>query len=152
MVDSVLTTLKIQEKHLHEITGIGLKGNGRLRLKVDTVYVDSSSRYAFKYKDRWIDIAGTIGSESYLNYITTDSLIVTGYSKKKGFLGLGKKEVYIDAYSLNPNSRIKGIQGVRIIKERQKRFGIGPYIGIGYDGDGWVPTVGLGANYSLIRF
>ncbi|MFA6057303.1 MAG: DUF6549 family protein [Taibaiella sp.] len=152
LMDSVLSALKIQGKQLEQLTVIGMTSSNRVNLKVDTVYVDSAAQYRFAYKDRWIDINGMLGNNSYLEYTSFDSLIISGYTKRRGFLGLGRKETYIDAYSINPHSKMSGLQGIQISKERPKRFGIGPYVGYGYAGGRWLPMVGVGLNYSLIKF
>lgn len=152
MMDSVLSSLKIQGKQLEQLTVMGVSSSNRVALKVDTVYVDSAAQYRFAYKDRWIDLAGRIGDQSYLEYTTFDSLIITGYNKRRGFLGLGRKETYVDAYSINPHSKVKSMQGIQILKERPKRFGLGPYVGYGWNGERWAPNIGIGLNYSLIKF
>lgn len=53
---------------------------------------------------------------------------------------------------LNPNVRITGMQGVKVGSSAPGRFAIGPYIGFGYDGSGWKPSIGVSLQYSLIRF
>lgn len=151
-MDSILVSLNIQKDAIKSIAAVGLKNSGELTARIDTQYVDSSAYYSFKYKDRWLDMDGTLSDMARIKYTSRDSLIVTGYTKKTGFLGLGKKETYIDAYSLNPNSKITGLTGMMVLKERQKRFGLGPFVGIGWSGNGIVPTVGVGLNYSLIKF
>lgn len=152
LLDTVLKTLKINKNQLEQLTAIGLGSSGSVRLRVDTVFVDSSANYRFSYSDRWIDLKGNIGQSSTLDYTTFDSLIITGYHKRSGFLGLGKKKTYIDAYSLNSHSRISGMQGVQILKERRKPWSIGPIAGYGWNGERWSPFVGVGVGYALVRF
>lgn len=151
-MDSVLHALGNINGQLNQVTVMGVASTGRVQLRVDTIYIDSTQAMNFNYKDRWIDITGTIGRESYLQYSTFDSLIVSSFTKRRGFLGLGRKDTYIDAYSLNPHSKISGLQGIQIAKERPRRFGVGPYVGFGYAGGRWWPMMGFGLNYSLLKF
>ena len=38
------------------------------------------------------------------------------------------------------------------VPEKPKRWGIGPQLGFGYNGRDWMPYVGVGIQYNLIRF
>lgn len=152
VIDSVMKALKIQGKQLEQLTIAGMTTSNRVPLQVDTVYKDSATQYHFSYRDPWIDLNGRIGKDSYLDYTTYDSLITTGYTKRRGFLGLGAKETFVDVYSINPHSKVTSLQGIRILKERPKRFGIGPFVGYGYAAGRWTPMIGIGLNYSLIKF
>lgn len=149
-IDSIKQALNIKEKQLQSFMLASTSNEGTVKLRVDTVYVDSSAAYRFAYNDRWLDIAGTIGKNSTLHYRMTDSLVFTTYWKRKWFLG--RKTNYIDAYSHNPNVRVTGLDGARINIQEPGRIGIGPYIGIGWNGTNWAPNIGLSLHYSLIRF
>lgn len=152
LIDTVKEMLGIQASAIKNLSAVGITNSGQITARVDTYYVDSTRHLAFNYNDKWLDIKGSLSDLARLKYTSRDSLIVTAYTKKKGFLGLGKRETYIDAYSLNPNSRITGLTGLMVLKERQKRFGLGPFVGIGWSGNGIVPTVGIGLSYDLIKF
>jgi hypothetical protein len=152
IIDSVLTALNIQGKQLQQLTLVGLQNSNTVSLKVDTVFLDSSQHYNFSYQDRWIDLDGRIGKDSYLNYSTFDSLVITGYIKKYGFLGLGRRETMVDVYSINPHSKISGLQGISIQKERAKRFGLGPYAGFGWNGRQWSISGGIALTYDILKF
>lgn len=152
LIDSVKSALDIQSSAIKYLTAVGVSTSGTVTTKVDTFYVDSAQHVKFSYSDRWLSLSGTLSDLIHLKYTTRDSLVITGYTKNDGFLGLGKRETFIDAYSLNPNSKITGLTGMMVLKERQKRFGLGPYVGIGWTGGGFVPAVGVGLHYSLIKF
>jgi hypothetical protein len=149
-IDSIKAALSIKDKQLQSFILASTTNAGTVRLRVDTVFVDSSTAYRFAYNDRWLDISGTVGKSSYLNYRMTDSLVFTTYWKRKWFLG--RKTNYIDAYSHNPNVRITGLEGARISIKEPGRIGIGPYLGLGWTGSNWVPSAGLSLHYSIIRF
>jgi hypothetical protein len=152
LMDSVLKSLNIQGKQLDNLSVAGVSSGNHVPLKVDTIYKDSSTQYHFSYKDPWISLSGQIGKLSSLDYSTFDSLIITSYQKKTGFLGLGKRVSYIDAYSINPHSHITGLQGIQVATEKPKRFGLGPYVGYGWNGQQWAPNIGIGINYSILKF
>lgn len=150
LIDSLKLALEIKEGQLKSVIALGVNNSNTVKLIVDTVWVDSS-KY-FTYKDPWIDLKGRFGKVNELTYTTFDSLHITAYTRKSGFLGLGKKQTFIDAYSLNPHSSIGQLNGVLITEERPKRIGIGAYVGYGWNGIKLSPQIGIGFNYTLIRF
>lgn len=153
LIDSVIATLKIQGKQLEGITAIGTQTRAVIVPKVDTVLVHDQPALHFSYNDRWIDIDGVLPAGApQITYITRDSLIFTHYRKRTGFLGLGRTVTYLDGYSINPNSKVTGVTDLRFVTDKPKRFGIGPYIGYGYDGLRWAPSMGISLQYSLIKF
>lgn len=152
VIDSVLKGLKIQGKQMESLNIAGISNSNHVALSVDTIHKDSTTEYRFHYDDKWIKLAGIIGQNSALDYTTYDSLIITSYYKRSGFLGLGKKTSYVDAYSLNPHSHITGMQSIRIATEKPKRFGLGPYVGYGWNGRQWAPNIGFGLNFSILKF
>jgi hypothetical protein len=151
IIDSVCKSLDIKSNALQSLAAIGMHSDNTVQILIDTVYVDSSHKQALrlKYDDRWITLRGTISDNPEIHYTTYDSLIITSYRKKTGWF---KHAVYVDAYSLNPHSRIDGVTGIKVDQVIDKRFGIGPYIGYGYDGQRFRPSIGLSVNYSLIKF
>ncbi|RFM30017.1 hypothetical protein [Deminuibacter soli] len=152
-IDSITAILKIKDDQLQSYTGITTTTSGTVRPRIDTIYLDSGRQeYGLNYNDRWLSLKGTIGAKPILNYTLQDSLVITTYTKKTGLFGLGKKEVYIDAFSLNPNMRVTGLTGFRVPVKQPGRWSIGPFIGYGYSGNKWAPTGGFSIQYSLIRF
>lgn len=154
-LDSVLHVLRIQSKQLQSLTAFSSRTSGTVRPQIEVVPGGGSGgkdAQRFSYSDRWLDLKGVLSDTPFVRYSTYDSFIVTSYWKKKGFLGLGRKDVFIDAYSLNPAARIDGLTGLKVSTERPKRFGIGPYLGYGWDGQRWAPSAGISIHYSLIKF
>lgn len=149
-IDSLVVALDIKEKQLQAFTMASTLNEGTVRLRVDTIYRDSTTAYRFAYNDRWLDISGTVGKESLLNYKIKDSLVFSTYWKRRWFLG--RKTNYIDAYSQNPNVKMVGLEGARVKVNEPGRMGLGPFIGYGYNGRTWAPTVGFSFHYSIIRF
>lgn len=151
---SLLDTIKARTgskgEDLQAVTAASTSGTGKVTPKIDTVYLpDSSMAYKFRYNDRWLDLDGIIGKEPVINYRFSDSIVLTTYRKKVGFL---RKATYVDGYSLNPNVRITGLTGIRVSSAKPKRFGVGPYIGYGWNGSSWTPNIGISLQYSIIKF
>lgn len=153
LLDSVSRRTGAKQKNIKAVGTVGTEASGEVALKVDTVYTSDTSRtYNFTYSDRWINMSGNIGNQNNLTYKTYDSIVLTTYAKPSGFFGLGKKQTYVDGYSLNPHSHITGLQSLLLTSERDKKFGIGIQVGYGYNGLKWAPYFGVGIQYSIIRF
>lgn len=113
----------------------------------DTVYNNRPVK-AFSYKDDWTVINGTLFQDSVkIKYQVTDSLTFVTYYKKQGLFK--PKRLMVDGISYNPHSRITGLKNITVAQPPRKRFGVGPYIGIGIDGK---INIGFGAQYSVLRF
>ena len=153
-LDSVTKLLQIKDRQLQAVTAAGLINSGSITPKIDTVWIDSSKRFDFhlSFNDKWMSLSGVIGPEPVINYQLQDSILITTFYKKTGFLGLGKRQLVIDGYSLNPNVRFTGLTGLRVPSKEPGRFSLGPYLGYGYSNGRWAPSAGIALNYSLIRF
>ena len=73
-----------------------------------------------------------------------------------------KNEVYFDynvvvdknnriyVSSNNPYIKVNNIDGFQMARPKHKRFGVGPFLGVGIGHDGQVmPTIGVGVVYRL---
>lgn len=148
LMDSVKARLNIKKNNIQTITTVGSVVGASIIPSVDTIYTQDTS-YNFSFRDSWLQLSGTIGKESKISYNFKDSLVITTYSKRKSLFG--PYVTYMDAYSLNPNVRISGINGLRITATKDSRFGLGAYLGYGWNGQHWSPSVGLSIHYSLIK-
>lgn len=148
-VDSLKSILKMRDKDLQGFIAAGVQTTGTIVPKIDTVYQTTDTTYRLKYNDQWLTLQGEIGYQSNIQYQVRDSIIFTTYQKKTG---LFRRETYVDGFSMNPVARITGITAVRIAAPSAKRFGIGPYVGYGWDGTRWAPAAGVSVHYSLIKF
>jgi hypothetical protein len=126
------------------ITAVGATTSGTVKPVIDTIYLDSTTEYNFKYNDQWLSLDGTIGKSSLINYRFTDSIIITTYKKNN--------QTYIDGYSLNPNVHLTGITALRLTTDKQTRFAIGPYVGYGWNGGGGALSIGISLQYSILKF
>jgi hypothetical protein len=170
-IDSLAAILNIKQKQLTDVLIIAKKTDGKFKVKIDTIIVKRTdtvvegsdfdftfaldTTYNVEYADKWIDFRGkysTVEEKFTGEYKTYDSLTFVTFYKRKGFLNLGKKEWYLDVSSANPNSVITNVKNFKIVDERVKRIGIGPYIGVSVgDNLKLKPQVGVGLHYSLIR-
>lgn len=116
----------------------------------DTIYLRDTLRWwtdsTLSYNDSWLNF-DLNRLDSTLTYEAQDSISFFRYETG----GLFKpRRVYIRGISHNPNTKIKGLDAM-VIEQKNLRFGIGPSVGVTYDGQ-WRPYYGVGLHYSLIRF
>ena len=150
MLDSVALSIGALKKNIQYLTAVSTYTAGTVAPIVETVYVSGKKALSLHYKDEWISLEGTLTDTPSIDYKVYDSIIATTYSKRTGlFKG---KETFINIYSLNPHTRINQITGMRVQHSTPGRFGIGPYVGYGYNGYTWSPSIGISAHYSIIRF
>jgi hypothetical protein len=150
LLDSVSKALGTNKKNIGSISAASITSGNEVTGRVDTVYLPGNQKTAkLSYIDRWIDIEALASNPPKLKYSTFDSIIITTYSKKTGWF---KRAIYVDGYSINPHSRITGITALKIEEIKNKHFCIGPYIGFGFNGTQWKPSVGLSLQYFLIKF
>lgn len=156
--DSLAHLLNITAKQVQAISNIKTSMEFKNKLKVDTVYIDSTHQYqTFVWNDKWISIKGDIGNTDSILITGTDTLTKVDYWKRKWLLGA--KHYYVDISNENPYIKLTGLKSVEIQSKKKTRLGIGPYIGIGYNINGTnvidfkKPQVsfGIGINYQLIK-
>lgn len=133
---------------VHTRDTVVLKTDSTTRIIVQNA--NGSDTAHFHYTDTWSRFDAMLhNSMLTLNYQTRDSVAFATSFKKNGMFG--SKRTVLDGISYNPKSKISGITGIEI-KAPNYRWSIGPYVGYGWNGDRWAPSVGLSVNYSLIRF
>ena len=147
-------SLKLKESELKEVVAASLytSGSVKISIKRDTVRVHDTLYPAqvFKYQNKFINLVGRIENDSMdLGYKTFDSLTFVTYTKKKNWFA--KKELYLNAFSMNPNASIKGLQSVKITAPPPK-WAVGITAGYYFNGQVVVPGVGIGITKTLIRW
>lgn len=141
--------LAIKPKNLNALTTITTTTTDTLVVTLrDTIFSDTTHARAFSYRDRWITMNGHfLRTEAFITYNVKDSItLATSYRRKNFF---GKRQLYVDAISHNPNTTVTGIKSISVPQRRPGRLGIGPFVGYGL---GAGPVVGVGVSYHLIRF
>lgn len=147
-------SLKLKEAELKELIAASLHTSGSFKapLKPDTLVLHDTiyPSKIFKYQDRFISMAGRVEQDAVdIGYKTFDSLTFVTYYKKKNWFA--KKELYLNAFPMNPNASIKGLQSVKITTPPPK-WAIGITAGYYFNGQVMVPGIGIGITKTLIRW
>ena len=105
----------------------------------------------FNKRTDWYGLSGRSTHQGL--YIDTLSIwnrqsIVLG-DKKSGFLK--PTEFRFDIVNSNPYIKTTGMNSY-VHKEREKRFGLGVFVGYGASAAGLSPIIGVGLSYNLLRF
>jgi len=119
----------------------------------DTVLVAQESEGAtgklFEASDEWSRFeVYNLGFAPAINYHVKDSVTMTTYSKRKWVFGA--KEYFVQGTSHNPNTEIIGLESIKVAE--QKRFSIGPYVGVGFNGRSFDPQIGVGVQLKIAEF
>jgi hypothetical protein len=103
--------------------------------------------HQFDFSNKWRELAGNVSLKDSIIGMTIDKDIVhIDYT-------MVEKDGRVYVSSENPYVRFNDIQGITLSKPKQKRFNIGPNIGMSFTSDGKIkPSVGIGITYSLISF
>lgn len=111
-IDSLTDLLNAKQRELDYVTGISTEATGKVKPKIDTVYLERGGKTvaqtSVSYSDKWLTFKGVVDNDSSWSYHYRDSIILVSYYKKSGFLKL-HSQLYIDGFSLNPNSKISGL-------------------------------------------
>jgi len=104
----------------------------------------------FTYEDEWAEFRlSSTGFAATFEYAVRDSITIANTEQRTKFLGPTITKV--SAISHNPATRIVGLEDIEI-ETRNKKFGIGPQVGVSYIGGKVQPYVGLGVHFSIIKF
>ncbi len=143
-----------QVKALLKITSTA-HGSGTTIIR-DTVFIDSTGteipERTFALSDGYLSMAGRFHDKSdlFYQYSYTDSVSIVTHTKKQGLFGPTK--LFVSASFANPNNHITGLTNVLVSEARDKRFGVGPFVGYGFSNGGAGVQIGVSVQYSLIRF
>lgn len=165
-IDSMAHALKVKPNNITSITTIGTTNSGSVTTGLDTnsrvvprvtehgIVYDTIKFYTFKYdKDKWLYFDGQIDTGKItVNYTFKDSLTLVGIRKKTGFLGLGPTKTFANVKSENPNTTYNSLKSIELTKLRPQRWSAGPYVGYGYNGVNWAPSIGVSLQWAIIKF
>lgn len=165
-VDSIAKLNRVKPKNITSITTVSESTSDSFSAAIDTPEItiadpniskpgkgDSIKVRTANFKDKSLVFKEYIGKDSIFGkYTYTDSLIYVGSQKRSGFLGMGKMKTFLDVSSNNPNTVITNAKSVQLVKVKDYKWTVGPYIGYGYDGLRWSPSVGISLQYSLFKF
>jgi len=132
---------------------IYIRDTVQLNPVTETVYTDSvrwdTAVVGFSHHDEWADI--NVSKELFwwtLDYTVRDSIYFITKEKKGPW---GRSVIGIEGVSANPNTVIYGLDYFEI-SPKPKRWGVGPQLGVGFDGHKLHPYLGVGISYNLIQF
>lgn len=148
---NALKEMKIQNSTIAAMQFSGEVDNGAK----DTIYeikhdtIQNGFIKDFSFSDKYRELNGKV------TYIP-DTLAVDITSDKIFFdytVAIDKKN-QVKIMSNNPYVKYNEISGFTITKQKQKKFGIGPQVGYGYNfnGNKFAPYIGIGISYNLITF
>lgn len=148
---NALKEMKIQNSTIAAMQFSGEIDNG----KKDTIYeikhdtIQNGFIKDFSFSDKYRELTGKV------TYIP-DTLAVDITNDKMFFdytVAIDKKN-RIKIMSDNPYIKYNEISGFTIQQNKQKRFGIGPTVGYGYNfgNNKFSPYIGVGLSYNLIVF
>lgn len=166
LVKKLQKTIDVDDAKLRDVTGIRQTVHDTVKVKGDPVitYVDSNKTGIASvgqiFSDSFYTAQAFIDLEkpdsSFLELQATDSITVSTRTAKDS---TGQPWLLISVQNENPHVMTKNIDAYRykLPKEKIKRFGIGPEVGIGIPfntgaGLRLAPYLGVGLHYSLIRF
>lgn len=109
----------------------------------------------FASGDSFFNISGDVDSLTktlHEKIVYSDLGTIVGYSKPKKILGITySSDDFIDISFNDPETHITGLTNVSLQPYvTPKRFSGGPQAGVMYNGK-WVPYVGVGITYNLIK-
>lgn len=111
------------------------------------IYFEVSKDFAFN--DKWHSLEGNVSvNRDSLSLDISKNLVNFDYTIAVN----NKNQVYIS--SSNPYVQYKEITGLTLPKLKEKKFGIGPYVGYGYNfmGKKFGVEAGIGIQYNLFKF
>ena len=141
-----INNLKLKAKNVQSI----VKYETKVEYKNDTTYVINEPTYSkqFDFSDKWRTLKGIIRCDSDTLDLHIDNRVFADYTV------VFDKQNRLYLKSDNPYVQLNEISGWTIPKQRTRRFGIGPYTGIGYDpiNNKIILNIGISVHYSLIQF
>lgn len=118
-------------------------------VRIDTVR-DTLLVPKYVYVKRFDTIRDTMdGNPIYLPVPISSYLFTDDSTYKIEMEGYNVKANSIEIY---PRTITQTVIERVSVPAKQKRWGIGPQIGFGYNGMNWMPYVGVGIQYNLILF
>lgn len=104
---------------------------------------------SFHYEDEWatIDLKQQMWWWS-MDYKVRDIVTLAVEQKQRAFK---PDYVAITSMSQNPNVIVQGIDYLEVPLQ-DKKWGIGPQVGFGFNGSGFSPYIGVGVQYNVFKF
>jgi len=146
-LDSITKKFNILEKEYKNINSI-FTTKSDTKDSIVVKIVDNK----FKFSDKWTNISGFLDSEGKLNFnyaINNEYTYLTYFDQKRlfNFIPYGKRSLYIQAISENPNTTINDLKKIDITPQKRKfMVNLGPQFGYGITRFGTTLYAGIGLN------
>lgn len=117
--------------------------------KYDTIWIAKGDYISkqFDFSNEHRQLSGEVYKQDSLLGLTIERDIVNADFT----VAIENGRAYVT--SNNPYLIVNDIYGIQLPKTKQKRWGVGPYIGVGITTDGRVrPALGIGVQYSIFQF
>lgn len=167
-LDSIAKLHNTKEKLLLEVITLKQKGSviitvaspPIITIKTDTVpgecpqYISVQETFTNPYYNAAVSVSLDGSDSSRMKLETFDTLTIVTKTVKEGGLFNTKTYLQVDATNANPYNRITGLQVYRQPLPKQKKIGIGPFVGYGVTGNALLkPNIVLGVSiqYNFIR-
>lgn len=116
----------------------------------DTTYVRETvdSIYNFDFSNEWRDLSGNIEIDT--NNVSLN--ILKDYTYFNASIAIKNGRAYVT--SDNPYLKVTNMDGFTLPKQKNKRLGFGPYIGLEYDFEKRkvCPSIGVSISWHLFEF
>lgn len=130
---------------------------GKTEVTYDTIRIQDHVEnnyfpvYRMTINDKWYN-AKIIAKHDFTSLkidIENEYTIVNGDESK----WYQKPKPYSQVTNLNPYTKTKTLKTYQVVNNvKNKKFGVGAFVGYGIGINGLTPVVGIGVNYSIIRF
>lgn len=165
-LDSIAKLHNTKAKLLLEVTTLKQKGTVTITVASppiiirDTLpggyveWISVQETFTNPYYNAAVSISLDGSDSSRMKLETFDTLTIVTKTVKEGGLFNTKKYLQVDAVNANPYNRITGLQVYRQPLPKQKKIGIGPFVGYGVSGNALLKpniVVGVSIQYNFIR-
>lgn len=133
VIDSFSEELGISDKNLRHFKKLAIqtqRNDLKVKLIKDTIEGEPCLSY-FRYSDNWLDMSGSINSDSMnIDFLTTwNNITIAHYLKRKKWYSLNKT-MYVFVKDENPYTTNLGVESVEVFI-KPKRFVVSTGIGYG---------------------
>lgn len=148
-IDGVAHLLKVQPRDITKVVTESSRTTGHFTL------IPGASIHSYTFSDSHLVLSGSDSDKSIVGtYVYTDTGNIVFYTKSTKFLGITfHRDPYLDVYFSNPNTRIENLSNISLKQyTKPRKWGIGPSVGVTFNGTAIKPYIGVGLNYNLIRW
>jgi type II secretory pathway pseudopilin PulG len=153
-LETELQQMKVKVKNLQAYSKQGFVAEGHGQATISYIHDTTQAQTNFQpfavvaqdgYLNFQADVYDSLNAPYHYQY--QDTITTVFHFKRKWFMG--RKTLYSSSMLQNPEAKVISSTNVLVKEYRDKRFGIGPYVGMDIN---LRPSFGLSVQYSLIKF